>query len=170
MHSRAIQVSQEKIQKQNWLTSDALSYSDGMPIPIADYITDSNDRLGDIDWLVSYLSAHDEEGKTPGIIYVEGESITFHRSFITHYFASKLDELKKECEILTLDQFMENYSLERYNLERLLHSKDGFYIYSTEDSWMMTLDEFLRHVYSKMQQSARTSLTYYIGGTLDYHF
>lgn len=169
MHSRAFQVSRTPISTEDWIHEEELCFEDGMPIPVADYIVDSNDRLGDIEWLTENLALYNKGLEKPVFTFDATQSMTFYPGFAKAYFEPKFKEFKEASERLTLNDFMDRFGVERFAVQMTLDEKYGFYIYDDQDGYFVSLDAFIRRIGFLMEHEHLESMTYYFGGTLDYH-
>lgn len=165
MHSRAFQLTGHKLPENQYLEESDLNYEEGMPISIADYIQDS-DRKEDIQWLLYYLKEKGVEGWS----YDKAEqSLTFTKPFITSYFKQAYESFKKKAEEITLEDFSQSFgAVSAYCLSSLIEERDGFYIFvgPSLTGFFRTMDSFVRSLNYELR--GKDSVTFYIGGTLDY--
>ena len=145
-HSRIIQVSKEKLRKNERLNSSSLEIEERLhEIDGADYVTDiESSREEELDWLKAQL---DKVGFT-----LDGKKITVGKE---ETFLS--DWRKKAVEVA-----------EDFDLWRMKKVASGvffsaFYIYDEEFGYLMPLWAWAKQVLGNEQ-------TYYVGGIVDYHF
>lgn len=166
MHSRIFQLTGHKLPENHYLEESDLSYEEGMPISIADYISNS-DREEDIRWLLDCF----KDNKVKGWTYNEADqSLTFTKPFMTSYFKSAYDLFKKKAEQITLEDFSHSFGdIPVYSLSSLIEERDGFYVFMGPSStgYFRTMDSFVRSLNYELKE--KDSVTFYIGGTLDYH-
>lgn len=167
MHSSAFQLTKEKLDPEDYLKEDDLDFEDGMPISIADYIQDSN-REEDITWFLQDL----QHGTAEGWVYhEEAQSITFTKEFITSYFQRNYKRFKELASQITLEEFAyDDYSetiggFPATEMKQLIDDRYEFYVYN---GYFKTFDSFVRSLNAEFKE--KESVTYYFGGTLDYHF
>ena len=154
MHSRIFQIEKEPIKKEDYI--DSFSIPEWFTESVADYASDDSNREEDIEWLMSAALG--------SIASVEGNKIIFS-SDINEYFKEKYKEFAnaaKELYTATLTEFISGDSIDMalFRLKSAYDDRYSFYIYSDYD--LCTLDDFMRHV--------KAGETYFIGGTVDYHF
>ena len=149
MHSRIFQLTKEKCEPIDDVYYDYEHWFTGS---IADYVMNSNDREGDISWLLSYSN---------GALKRKGDKIIVADK--AKYFEDKYKSFIKGLEKLSnasFEDFQKPFNI--YSLESLVENKYGFYIEDCgEWGGLTTFDEFMRRV--------ENSDEFYIGATLDYH-
>lgn len=163
MHSRIFQIEDAPVLKKHYIgTGD---FEEGFVGSVADYVADSDDRDGDIKWLVSNFEAVTScDSLLIGCSLVQynsaDNSIVFLPGFKEGYFKSKFDELKRLTSRMTLHEFANN-AYDVYQIEKCILSKFGFYV-SSGPSGTQSMDEFIR---SEVKENTK----YYFGNTIDYH-
>ena len=154
MHSRIFQASLKPIDKIEYIEES--NYWDHWFVgSVADYVTESDDRDEDIQWLKDCHSHHGLEfGKDDNgeFFIVKDKCAYFERSF--DVFKETLDKIK-DC---TLEDFAQGFH-EMWQLKNAYEDKFDFYI--DADGELLSLDSFIR--------LCATEEKYYIGGTLDFH-
>lgn len=122
---------------------------------IADYVSDSTNRVEDINWL---------ESCTKGIIVSSDEDGEF--LIVTNrekYFKNAFEDFKEAIEIIkdfTITEFANGSSYDIWKVSNAYEDKYGFYV--DADGKLITLDNFVR--------MCALNEKYYIGATLDYHY
>lgn len=152
MHSRVIQLSLEPISNENYIEAD---YENGFLSTIADYTSEDTDRNEDIKWIDDYIKDYGAE------LNNDNKSFYFPRGFKNKYFEKRFECLKEMIDKMSLNTFSCSDSVV-YNIDNLSCNKYGFYISIDNDNEYIPLDSFVRNL--------NEDTTYYIGGTLDYHF
>lgn len=155
MHSRIIQISKEKIDKDDYIEES--DYWDNFVGPIADYVSEDTDRDGDIEWFVEILKDSIEYNKDEESFTIKDRKKYFERSY--DKFMKILNEIS---DTMTLDKYMSPCDTVIYSLKSTYDDKFGFYIDDKgEYHGLSTLDNFMRY--------AEDGQKFYIGGTMDYH-
>ena len=154
MHSRIFQVSTNPINETDYI--DECCYWDHWFInEVADYVANSTDRDGDIEWLMEYskgiIISEDENGK---FLIVTDKEKYFKNAF--ENFQEAINKVSK----YTIDDFIQSSSYEIWKIKDSYENMFGFYIDCNDD--LMSLDRFVR--------LSPINKKYYIGGTVDYHF
>lgn len=154
MHSRIFQVDTNPINETDYI--DECCYWDHWFInEVADYVANSTDRDGDIEWLMEYskgiIISEDENGK---FLIVTDKEKYFKNAF--ENFQEAINKVSK----YTIDDFIQSSSYEIWKIKDSYENRFGFYIDCNYD--LMSLDRFVRLF--------TINLKYYIGGTVDYHF
>ena len=153
MHSRVFEITKTKIDEWDRMTESDLYESSNFVGPIADYLSDNNDRNDDINWLLRYIGPHEIE-------YDEEEnSIIFSDNFAVNYFENRFKKFKDSAEKITLKEFSEGFH-SVYKIQQYLEEIYGFYVFDFDEG-VRTFDSFIREV--------QPGVKYYIGGTVDYH-
>lgn len=147
MHSRIIQLSHQPITEDEYITEEL--FYDWFVGTIADYVSSTADREGDIDWFTSYLSYFGAERKD--------DTVYFPDNFKENYFKERLEKLKDRVSKITLEDFYD--SAVTYGLVKLINDKYGFYVYL---DYLMPLDDFVRKL--------KGNETFYFGNIIDYRF
>lgn len=155
MHSRIFQISKTKIDVDNIKTS--CDYEDHWFVgSIADYVINSNDKYGDLEWLSNLLISR--LGKL--VEYNEkNRSICFKEGFKEAYFELNFTKFKDLSKNMSLEDFSSS-QLEVYKIKALI--ADDFSFYFDEDGHTLCMDSFIR-------ESAVHDVDYFIGGIIDYH-
>lgn len=152
-HSRIFQLTKNKLKREDWMDPGYFD-SDHMPIG-ADAINHSNNRQADIDWLMQAIE--DSGALIRGAD--DHQQIIFPKSFKQTYFQHRFATFQQKVAQCTLEQFCD--PMDAYELGRMIDQKYSFVVYDDE-AYCKSLDEFIRHLPDK-------KVTYWIGGTLDYH-
>ena len=154
MHSRIFQVSMKPIENTDYI-DESNYYDHWFTNSIADYVSDSTNRIEDINWLESctkgIIVSSDEDGEF--LIVTDREK----------YFKNKFDAFKEAIEIIkdfTITEFVNDLSYDIWKVNNAYENKYGFYVDTDEE--LITLDEFVR--------TCVLNAKYYIGATLDYHY
>ena len=154
MHSRIFQVGLKPIDKCDYIEES--TYWDHWFVgSVADYVTDSDDRADDIDWLKGcYQNKGFEFGADDNGEYfiVKNKQAYFANSFA--YFMETIDKIKS----YTIDDFVQGFH-EMWQLKNAYEEKFGFYM--DADGELLSMDSFVRY--------CATEAKYYIGGTVDFH-
>lgn len=156
MHSRIFQISDNPIEKEDYLTEDHILENTSFLGGIADYVTEDTDREEDIEWLLDCL------GGMPFTYNEEEQSLIFHRGFKEAYFRNDYDKFVEMMKYLTMEKFMDQNFV--FDVNMLLDNKYGFYFYVSYPYGyyeLMTMNKFVRVL--------REEEKYFLGGTLDYH-
>ncbi|NLW24677.1 MAG: hypothetical protein GXY91_05485 [Clostridia bacterium] len=149
MHSRIFQLSDEKINKDDFITEENF-YEDSFIGSVADYVSDNIDRKEDIKWLMSCLEPYGVK------LDKEEESIVFPKGFKQRYFEERFKKFKETVNGMTLNDFCD--SIKAWQLSQIIEKKFDFYIYV---SYPQPLDDFIRDLEEEKK--------YFIGGIVDYH-
>lgn len=154
MHSRIFQVSTNPINETDYI--DECCYWDHWFInEVADYVANSTDRDGDIEWLMEYskgiIISEDENGK---FLIITDKEKYFKNAF--ENFQEAINKVSK----YTIDDFIQSSSYEIWKIKDSYENMFGFYIDCNDD--LMSLDRFVR--------LSPINKKYYIGGTVDYHY
>ena len=160
MHSRIFQISETPVKKDEYITSDYY-YDNPTVLNMSDYTSDDTDRSEDIEWLKEYMD---------GVLEFNGDSFTVINR--KNYFTEKFNGFKEQLAIiqarLDMDYFMSDKTnkndidFDMYELKTAYEDKLSFWA-DTEDWGIIPMDKFMR-------DAAKEGETYYIGGTVDYHF
>ena len=155
MHSRIFQVSFSPIDTCDYIEES--NYWDHWFLnEIADYVTESDDRNEDIEWL---KDCYEEKGIEFGTdnngeyFIVKSKQAYFKEQF--NNFMKTIDKIKT----YTLDDFAQGFH-EMWQLKNAYEKKFGAF-YVDADGELMSFDSFVR--------LCATEEKYYIGGTIDYH-
>lgn len=154
MHSRIFQVSANPINETDYI-DECHYWEHWFTNEIADYVANSTDRDGDIEWLMDCVKgiiiSEDENGK---FLIVTDKEKYFKNSF--ENFQKAINKVSK----YTIDDFIQNSSYEIWKIKNSYENRFGFYIDCNYD--LMSLDRFIR--------LSPINKKYYIGGTVDYHY
>lgn len=158
MHSRIVEIRDNFVDEDDYYTEDDVPewFSSGK----ADYVTNSEDRDGDIEWLISNLGSK--------YYNIDGNKIVFTEGFKEEYFKAlheRFLHLIKELSDCSLENFIFpnrcDVDINIYKLNEAYNDEHAFYI-ENDYGGLETLSEWIRHIeYNK---------PYYIGGTVDYHY
>ena len=159
-HSKIIQLSGSPVAKEEYIEESM--YYDGFVGSVADYISDETDREEDIEWLAENLKGAAEISKDPlsrETITVKDKVAYFSPKYTS--WISKIGELR----LTDLESFA-GKGKGKYKLDSdmdwlndLYNDRHNIYI---DCGGLQTLDSFMRR--------AANGATYYIGGTVDYHY
>lgn len=155
MHSRIIQLGVSPIHEEDYIQEH--SVPDWFFEIVADYVDESNRKV-DIQGLKHCLS--DSERYAEWDENAGTMTINDVKSFQDTYFKQRFTQLQELVSTFTLQDFTESHNA--YALSSLIKERFGFYIY--DGSTLMPLDSFVRSL------PHYSDTTFYIGGTLDYHF
>ena len=160
MHSYIFQITQAPLGKEAWVTSEYLSEHPDF-LPIADAVSDMEDRDGAIQCFGSWLTRN-KLGTMFGDSFVlapEAAEVYFFGRFTA--FQQAVFDLRK----VEKGQFLHEHDLLRKlidNLEQIFTNKHTPYVLLADQVEAVPLDEFMR--------KAKPGVPYYIGGVLDFHF
>lgn len=166
MHSRIIQLTQEKLCSDEYIEEDDfVGFDESISNYIlgADYITSTYDRKGDIEWFKNYLC--DDLGLKEYVELNLGEKeefITFKQGFKTAFFQFFFDNFNQLIQTMDLEKFS-SYSTV-WEMQKIINPDYGFRICSEEKGEMISLHDFVRFLIDDEE------ITYHIGGVLDYHY
>ncbi len=155
MHSRIYQLGKEPLPQSEWMVEYDLP--DWFFETIADAAMVSENRKGDVEWLMSSLK---------GIASFEDDTITFSEDAAIRYFSRIYPAFLEKLNALsgvTLEEFAGitgDCRQKMYNLNEAYNDKLSFYFYY--DYQLMTMEEFFRYI--------TLDKPFYLGGVLDYHF
>ena len=158
MHSRIFQISTKPIGEDDYITESDY-YDHWFTHQIADYVSDDSNRDEDIDWLKEYSNGFD-------IFRDNNGNYTIIVNNKEKYFENAYDRFLRELDRIgrpTLEQFSQRIDL--WSLNDACEDKYGFYVeYCDDDNGhdLITLDDFIRR--------CDACTTYYLGGTIDYHY
>lgn len=137
---------------------DQYSFETG-DIPHADWWQDEENRLKAIDnlalWLGNYVTVNKKD-----------ETITFRPGFKQAWTRNKFEIVKtlvREIAQMSEEEFTNNGASAIANLKWTVDDDFGTYIYSHEDMYSMTIDQFIR-------ETDLDNTTWYIGGIIDWHY
>lgn len=163
MHGSIIQLSRKRLGRSDLLTLNK-NYEDDSATYIAgaDYIGKSYEpREKEIQYFMDWLI---HEAGDDFITYDQEQlTVTFKVGFGSRFFSKRFEELRTLVNQTTLEEFS-TLGMTDYYITNLACNPYGFQIY--DDGSIMSLDEFVRYITTKYQED----VTYYIGGTLDYHY
>jgi len=150
MHSRIIQLSEEPLHKDDFITES--DFYESFVGSVDDYVADIDDseREEDIKWLMSCLEPYGVK------LDKEEESIVFPKGFKQRYFEERFKKFKETVNGMTLNDFCD--SIKAWQLSQIIEKKFDFYIYV---SYPQPLDDFIRDLEEEKK--------YFIGGIVDYH-
>lgn len=158
MHSRIIELGNEPILPDDRMGES--SVPEWFYHSIADYTDEETDREEDLKWFLEIV-AHIVD------VAEDGESFTFKSDAKKKYFHRQyyafLDKAR-ELTGISLEAFCAetpyDIGMAMYKLKEAYQDKFSFYIYYRDE--LKTLDEWIRET--------DLSGSFYLGGTLDYHF
>lgn len=158
MHSRICQIETHPVTED-----DALSLSwnlDDIKPEIADYVDEDLTPNGTIAWLKENLTA-----RCGDTITILEDGFILHEGFREAYFQrsyEKFQEYLRKIENCSLADFaVGKIGGAMFELRDAYNCRFGESVWS-EDGYLETRDEFMRH--------AEPEVRYYFGGTLDYHW
>ncbi len=158
MHSRICQIETHPVTED-----DALSLSwnlDDIKPEIADYVDEDPTPNGTIAWLKENLTA-----RCGDTITILEDGFILHEGFREAYFQrsyEKFQEYLRKIENCSLADFaVGKIGGAMFELRDAYNCRFGESVWS-EDGYLETRDEFMRH--------AEPEVRYYFGGTLDYHW
>lgn len=160
MHSRIFELSEVKLDSDDFLDDKTIIYGDSNFIgTTADYVCESADREEDIGWLMDSILL--QVGDSSLFVYDEAnKTITFKQGFKEAFFVSKFKAFKEKSSAITLEEFAKDKTLTLYYIKEAIEDKFGFQIYN--ECSIYSLDYFVRNY-------LKYDTVYYIGGTVDYH-
>lgn len=153
MHNMIFQLSDEPIQKENFLQEEILYGS--FVGEVADYVSSDVDRDAEIKSFV------ESELEPYGVFYNPSEqSIIFMQNFKRKYFEKQYQKFQEYVSKITMKIFA-GYSdtSALYQLQMTIERQFETYIFI--DNNYMTLDEFIRNM--------KEGQKYYFGSAIDYH-
>lgn len=158
MHGRIHQIETHPVTEDEALCVSW--HTDDVTPEIADYVDEDPNPTGSISWLKENLA-----NRCGDTITILEDGFILHEGFREAYFRQAHERFLSELHEL------EKYSLADFaagqiwgsvfTLRETYNCKFGDYVWS-EDSYLETRDEFMRH--------AKPEVRYYFGGTLDYHW
>ena len=158
MHGRICQIETHPVTED-----DALSLAwdlDDIKPEIADYVDEDPTPSGTIAWLKENLTA-----RCGDTITILEDGFILHEGFREAYFQrsyEKFQEYLRKLENCSLADFAAGeIGSAMFELRDAYNCRFGDYVWS-EDGYLETRDEFMRH--------AEPEVRYYFGGTLDYHW
>ena len=158
MHGRICQIETHPVTED-----DALSLSwnlDDIKPEIADYVDEDPTPNGTIAWLKENLTA-----RCGDTITILEDGFILHEGFREAYFQrsyEKFQEYLRKIENCSLADFaVGKIGGAMFELRDAYNCRFGESVWS-EDGYLETRDEFMRH--------AEPEVRYYFGGTLDYHW
>jgi hypothetical protein len=154
MHSRIFQLTEEPIDKDDYMTEWSFC-EDSFVGAVADYVSDNCDREEDIKWLIKSL----EDVKEYFTHNPKNQSITFHPGFKVEYFRERFKKFNELVSGTTLEVFANGSNA--YELKSTIEDKYSFYVH--HEYWE-PFDSFVRSLPSDEDE------TCYFGGTVDYHY
>ena len=161
MHSRIFQISKYPIKEEEY--AEACHYCENHTVlGFSDWTSDDSNRTKDIEWLKKPAEGAFNFKEDGSFIVADKK-----KYFGAKYRAFK-EQLRQIQAHLTPEYFSENshsakrdISLEMYLLNDAYNETFGFYA-DFDGCGVITMDEFVRN--------AEEGETYYIGGTVDYHY
>lgn len=127
---------------------------------IANYVAADPNPTGSIAWLKENLA-----NRCGDTVTILEDGFILHEGFREAYFRrsyERFQEYLRKLEGRPLTDFAAGKLWrEMFNLRDSYEDKFGDYVWS-EDGYLKTRDEFMRH--------AKPEVRYYFGGTLDYHW
>lgn len=153
MHSRIIELSKEPIGVDERICESDY-YDNGFIGSIADYVA-SCDRTDAINWICGCLKNKDV------ITEFDTNKIVFSEDVKEKYFRDSFEEFKKLTSEITFEEFTRDNTFKLYLIKQSIEDTSGFYVHYDGCYW--TLDGFIR-------RCVEDNSTWYIGGTIDYHF
>ena len=158
MHGRICQIETHPVTED-----DALSLSwnlDDIKPEIADYVDEDPTPNGTIAWLKENLTA-----RCGDTITILEDGFILHEGFREAYFQrsyEKFQDYLRKIENCSLADFaVGKIGGAMFELRDAYNCRFGESVWS-EDGYLETRDEFMRH--------AEPEVRYYFGGTLDYHW
>ena len=158
MHSRICQIETHPVTED-----DALSLSwnlDDIKPEIADYVDEDPTPNGTIAWLKENLTA-----RCGDTITILEDGFILHDGFREAYLRRSYEKFQKYLRKLENCSFADFAAGEiggaMFELRDAYNCRFGESVWS-EDGYLETRDEFMRH--------AEPEVRYYFGGTLDYHW
>ena len=158
MHGRICQIETHPVTED-----DALSLAwdlDDIKPEIADYVDEDPTPSGTIAWLKENLTA-----RCGNTITILEDGFILHEGFREAYFQRSYEKFQEYLRKIENCSFADFAAGEiggaMFELRDAYNCRFGDYVWS-EDGYLETRDEFMRH--------AEPEVRYYFGGTLDYHW
>ena len=158
MHSRICQIETHPVTED-----DALNIGwdlEDIKPEIADYVDEDPTPAGTIAWLKENLTA-----RCGDTITILEDGFILHDGFREAYLRRSYEKFQKYLRKLENCSFADFAAGEiggaMFELRDAYNCRFGDYVWS-EDGYLETRDEFMRH--------AEPEVRYYFGGTLDYHW
>lgn len=158
MHGRICQIETHPVTED-----DALNIGwnlDDIKPEIADYVDEDPNPTGSIAWLKENLA-----NRCGDTVTILEDGFILHEGFREAYFQRSYEKFQKclrKLENCSLADFaVGEIGGAMFELRDAYNCRFGDYVWS-EDSYLETRDEFMRH--------AEPEVRYYFGGTLDYHW
>ena len=158
MHGRIYQIETHPVTEDEALCVSW--HTDDVTPEIADYVDEDPNPTGSISWLKENLAA-----LCGNTITILEDGFILHEGFREAYFRRSYERFQEYLRRLNTGTFADfaNDRMGGYIFDVRDAYNETFvdYVWS-EDSYLETRDEFMRH--------AEPEVRYYFGGTLDYHW
>lgn len=161
MHSKIFQITQTRVDKDNYLNEDTLMQGDNSHFDYCAEI-DNEERKEYIGYLVNHVLPK-------GMFELTSEDTILYKGGTEKWKEEFVSEIRKRAEAITPDK-MQDWIGPVYQLEKLLKDPldTGYWFYTDAEgvqSYAEQSYEFLREIFA-----LEPGTTLYIGGVIDYHF
>ena len=162
MHSRIIELSDKPLKREEYAKEyDIPEWFCGYIADYVDLIVSDSERDESINWIASFLGASFKEGR----MVITKEAASFFLSYRLEEFVKNVKELQN---INTLEEFLEfSTGYKMHLLNGAYDDKYGFWVLYMGD--FLTIDQFMRYVYSKVKEDKADELIFYTGSIWDFH-
>lgn len=161
MHSKIFQITQKRVDKDNYLDDNTLTQGDGS---FFDYCAEINDdeRKENIAYLVNHVLPK-------GMFELTSDDTILYKGGAEQWKENFVADIRRKAEAITPDKVQE-WIGPVYRLEQTLKNPldTAYWFYTDEEN----LQSYAEQSYEFMREvcELKPGTTLYIGGVIDYHF